>query len=536
MANDAVVEQLEKLIDIGIALSAETEPVRLLERILESAMKLTLADGGTLYSVKGDVVHIDILRNLSLNMRIGGSKGQPNTLPTIPLYRPDGTPNVNNVVTYTIHANATVNIRDSYDTERFDFSGTRRFDAQTGYRSTSMLTVPLRNHEDEIIGVLQLINATAPKDGSIIPFDTLTQRLIEALASQTAIALTKEQLIGEMKQLFEALIQLIADAIDRKSPYTGGHCRRVPAIAMALAEAAHEEDQGPLRDFRLTNQDRYELEIASWLHDCGKITTPEYVVDKATKLETICDRIHWIENRFEILKRDAETAYLKQRVALANDGKAPDPALELAYQARCAELDEQFAFLKRCNTGGEFMREEDQERVRQIGRQTWLKDGEAVPLLSDNEVYNLTIQRGTLTQEERHVINDHIRTTIDMLNALPFPKHLRNVPEYAGGHHERMDGKGYPQGLTREQMSVQARILGIADIFEALTACDRPYKSAKTLSESLKIMRHMKKDGHIDPDLFDIFVRRKIYLEYAERFLEPTQIDAVDAEALLEAS
>lgn len=532
MKTNAVVERLEKLIDVGIALSAETDPLRLQERILESARELTHADGGTLYSVHLDSVRIEILRNTSLNMALGGTNAPPCTLPAIPLYKADGSPNLNNVVTYAVHSDATVNVPDSYDTENFDFSGTRRFDAQTGYRSTSFLTMPLHNHENETIGVLQLINATAPETGTIVPFDSITQRLIEALASQAAIALTKDQLIGELKKLFEALIHLIADAIDRKSPYTGGHCRRVPAITMGLAEAAHRESSGPLQDFHLTDQDRYELEIAGWLHDCGKIITPVHVVDKATKLETLFDRIHLVDSRFEVLKRDAEIACLKQQLAELGV-TALSPPLQQQLQTQLTELDEQRDFLRRSNTGGEFMNQQDQARVRDIGRRTWWLDGKSVPLLNDDETNNLTISRGTLTPEERKIINDHICVTIDMLKALPFPKHLRRVPEYAGGHHERMDGKGYPNGLTREQMSVQARILGIADIFEALTACDRPYKAAKTLSESLKIMAYMKKEGHIDPDLFDVFVRHQVYLQYAEQFLLPEQIDAVDVEQLL---
>lgn len=532
MTGSTVVERLEKLIDIGIALSAETDPRRLVERILDSAQALSNADGGTLYSVSDDTVRIEILRNESLNLYIGGGGGQANTLPAIPLHHADAQPNLNNVVTFAVHSNSTVNISNSYDTESFDFSGTRRFDAQTGYRSTSFLTVPLRNHENEITGVLQLINATDPASLAVVPFDALTQRLVEALASQAAIAMTKEQLIRDMKRLIDSLIQVIAEAIDRKSPYTGGHCRRVPAITMALADAADRETEGPLQDFRLTDQDRYELEVAGWLHDCGKITTPEYVVDKATKLETICDRIHLVNSRIEILRRDKEIDCLKRQLADLGVTEL-SPPLRQELQASHAELNEQREFLKRCNTGGEFMREQDQERVRAIGRQTWLLDGKPAPLLNDNEIYNLTISRGTLTEEERNIINDHIRATIDMLESLPFPKHLQRVPEYAGGHHERMDGKGYPRGLKREQMSVQARILGIADIFEALTASDRPYKSAKKLSEALKIMAHMKKDGHIDPDLFDVFIRHRVYLQYAERFLNPEQVDDVDIRCLL---
>lgn len=526
-----MISRFEKLVEMGIALSAEADQDRLLERILDCAQTLAHADGGSLYSVDEAGATIQIMHNDSLGIRLGGTAPEKPQVPPIPLYYPDGSANRNNVVTYAVHHNTTVNIRDSYSrTADFDFSGTARFDQKTGYRSTSFLTVPLRNHENTIIGVLQLINAIHPDTGQVVAFDAMTQRLVEALASQAAIALTKGILIQELKNLFEALTRLVATAIDEKSPYTGGHCRRVPDLTMLLAEAAHRNGVGPLKDFRMTDADRYELGIAGWLHDCGKIATPEYVMDKATKLETIFDRIEMIDARYEVLLRDAEIAHLKERLAAAERGGAVDDGAHLAVREALAAERE---FLRRCNTGGEFMSAEDKARVRAIGARVWRRDGEELPLLTDDEIENLCISRGTLNDRERKVINNHIVVTIDMLESLPFPRHLRNVVEYAGGHHERMDGKGYPKGLRREEMSVQARILGVADIFEALTASDRPYKPGKKLSESLAIMARMKRDGHIDPDLFDIFVREKVYLEYANKYLDPAQIDTVDEAALL---
>jgi hypothetical protein len=267
----------------------------------------------------------------------------------------------------------------------------------------------------------------------------------------------------------------------------------------------------------MTDKDRYELKIAGLLHDCGKVTTPVHVVDKATKLESLFDRIHLLDTRFEVLKRDVEIEFLKQGIT------------EGAMRERLRQLEDDRRFLHACNIGGERMRDEDVERVRRIARYRW-RDvaGHEADFLTEDEVRNLTIRAGTLTEDERKIINHHIVATIRMLEALPWPRHLTNVPEYAGGHHERMDGRGYPRGLTREQMSVQARCMGIADIFEALTAKDRPYKKGKSLSESLEILGRMKQSGHIDPDLFDIFVRKGVYRKYAEMFLDPEQIDAVD--------
>jgi len=530
-----LLARIEKLTEIGIALSAEKDTQHLLEMILLGAKELTNADGGTLYSVQEDgTVKMEIVRTDSLNFAMGGTTGKPIPFAPIPLYDANGKPNHHMVVTHAVLNDTTVNIPDAYDAEGFDFSGTQKFDSNTGYRSTSFLTVPLKDHEGDIIGVLQLLNAQDEETGAIIAFDEEAQHLAESLSSQAAIALTNRHLIDDLKQLLESLIQLIATAIDEKSPYTGGHCKRVPVLTMLLADAAARTTDGPLKEFQMSDDDRYELEMAAWLHDCGKITTPEYVVDKATKLETIYDRIETVDTRFEVLKRDAEIAMLKKKIAALENGTPVDEqALQDEFRDQIRLLDDELDFLHLSNTGGEFMSPEDQSRIRQIGEHPWMHNGEQIPLLTENEVYNLTIEKGTLTPEEREVINNHIVATIKMLEALPFPKHLQHVPEYAGGHHEKMDGTGYPRGLKREQMSVQARIMAIADIFEALTAKDRPYKEGKKLSESLRILSLLKQDNHIDPDLFDIFIKERLYEQYAQQYLDPAQIDQVDLTALV---
>ena len=537
---DDLFRRLDQLNEIGAALSLEKNLNALLEKILVAAKTITRADGGTLYLVKGEEgrpeLHFEIVRTASLNIALGGTTGNPIPFFPIQLYR-DGEPNNSMVAAYAaIHAQ-TVNIADAYTEEGFDFSGTRRFDQKTGYRSKSFLTVPMKNHEGEIIGVLQLINCQDPTTGEIVTFANSDQRLTESLASQAAIALTNRALIIQLEDLFESFIELINTAIDEKSPYTGGHCQRVPQLTMMLAEAADATRDGPLTGFSMTEKDRYELKIAGLLHDCGKITTPVHVVDKATKLETIFDRIHLVDTRFEVLRRDAELEAMRKKAELAGQRGVDEITqrdrlyeIERELRDRLRQLDEDRKFLRRCNIGGESMSHEEQERVRRIGVGYKWRDTSSgtSDFLSDDEIRNLTIARGTLTDEEREIINHHIVSTIKMLEALPWPKHLKNVPEYAGGHHERMDGKGYPRGLAREQMSVQARIMGIADIFEALTAKDRPYKKGKTLSESLQILGRFRLNGHIDPDLFDIFVRRKVYLQYARQFLDPEQIDEVD--------
>ena len=460
---------------------------------------------------------------------MGGTTGVEIPFYPIYLFDKDGKAVNTMVAAYAVHHDQSVNIADAYTEEGFDFTGTKNFDKKTGYRSRSFLTMPMKNHEGQIIGVLQLINAKDPRSGEVVAFSDTDQHLAESLASQAAIALTNRLLINHLENLFESFISLMNTAIDDKSPYTGGHCQRVPMLTMMLAEAVDNCKVGPLRDFAMTERDRYELKIAGLLHDCGKVTTPVHVVDKATKLQTIFDRVALIDTRFEVVKRDAEIALLKARLEKLGP-RHTDVVGDAQLVAGIREIESDRDFLRRVNIGSEAMKDEDVARVQSIARRyRWRNgDGERSDFLSEEEIRNLTIRSGTLTSEERQIINHHIEVTIQMLESLPWPRHLKNVPEYAGGHHERMDGKGYPRGLKREQMSVQARCMGIADIFEALTAKDRPYKKGKTLTESLTILGKFKLNGHIDPDLFDVFMWDKVYEKYARQFLDPDQIDEVD--------
>jgi HD-GYP domain-containing protein (c-di-GMP phosphodiesterase class II) len=530
----ALLRRIGRLNQIGIALSSERNTSRLMEIILLSAKELTNADAGTMYSAtEAKTLRFEIIRTDSLGIAMGGTTGVPINFPELPLYK-NGVANTSMIAAYTALQGETVNIPDAYTAEGFDFSGTRAFDQKTGYRSTSFLTVPLKNHENELIGVLQLINAKDPATGETRPFSGEDQQLAESLASQAAIAMTNQRLIANLKQLFEAFIQSIASAIDEKSPYTGGHCYRVPVLAEMLGQCAAESDYGSLKDFSLTDDEMYELKISAWLHDCGKVTTPTEVVDKSTKLEKIFDRVHMVDTRFEVLKRDAEIACLKQTLAAMKENtKAQAAKLARVFEDQLEEtlksLDSDRDFIRECNVGGEFMSDERKNRVSQISQYRWRSPaGIETNLLSDEEVYNLHISRGTINKEERAIINNHVVATLKMLKALPFPKNLSRVPEIAGSHHETMIGTGYPNGLKGDEMSVQARIMAIADVFEALTARDRPYKAGKTLSQSLKILGFMKKDQHIDPELFQIFIDKQIYLDYAKRYLDPEQIDTVD--------
>ena len=521
-------DRLHRLSEIGMALSTEKNTDKLFEMILEEAKNITNADGRTLYSIneEGDL-KFEILRNDSMNTVMGGTSGVQIPFPPVKTWLDSDTPNQKNVSAYVALSGKTVNIRDAYEEEGYDFEGTKSFDEKNGYRSKSFLTVPLKNHENEIIGVMQLINAK-DKKGEVIRFNKIMQEQIESLASQGAVSLTNKRLIEELKKLFEAFIKLIATAIDKKSEYTGGHCARVPIITMMLADQVVKQKTGKYKDFTMNDDERYELYLASWLHDCGKVATPPHVVDKGTKLETIFDRIELIRTRMEILKRDAEIAYLKRKF----NGQL-DENYDKEYKKSIKRIDEQMEFLQECNIGGEFMKPELQNKVKQIGNIKIKINGVEQNFLTKNEIENLNIPKGTLLPEEREIINDHIAITIEMLEQLPYPKNLSNVPEFAGGHHEKMDGTGYPKGLKEHQMSTQAKIMAIADIFEALTAADRPYKEGKKLSQAMRIMGFMKNDYHIDEDLFEIFVTSGVYKKYAEEHLLKDQIDEIDEKAVL---
>lgn len=569
--SSALEYKLTKLIDIGIALSAEKNHNRLLDKIVMEAMTFANADAGSLYlTTRENSLKFVVLRNKSLNLHMNKDDCEKASFPHLYLYDPEtGEPNHKNISTHCVLSQQSINVKDAYNDRVFDFSGTRAFDLSTGYHSLSFLTIPLKDFSGHVIGVLQLINAIDQETYATIPFTETIEPLIEALASQAAVAISNQILLEEQKNLFSSFIKVLSDALDAKSPYTGGHCRRVPILTKMIAEEACKVADGPLAAFSLSDEQWEALNMAAGLHDCGKVTTPEYVVDKSTKLETLYNRIHEIRTRFEVLKRDAEISFLKDQLS------------QETLQKTLQQLGEDFAFVAQMNIGGEGVTPEQIERLEKIASHTWertlndklglsheeLTRKEKMPILplpvtetvlqdredhliehyenflsSDchpfsfrvgspkhrfnlGEVYNLSIGRGTLSNEERYLISNHVAMTINMLSALPFPSHLKIVPEYAGGHHEQLNGHGYPDELTAERLSIPARIIAIADVFEALTAADRPYKPAKKLSQVLTIMENMAKNGHIDPDLFQLFLKTNIHQKYGEIHLLPEQMD-----------
>jgi len=518
------VTLVKRLTKIGLALSAERDRDTLLEHILTAAKDIAHADGGTLYllSPEQDILEYVIVQTDSLGISYGGSTGKKPPFRIIRMYHPEtGAPNMRTQVVRAMLNKEAINVADVYKSSEFDFAGTKQFDMKYGFRTRSVLTIPMISHRNHPIGCLQLINAKDMESGASIPFSADVCEIVSSLASQAAVIVDKETLMSDQKNLLESFIKMMAQAIDAKSPYTGAHCVRVPVLTEMLADAACQARDGVFEKFNLTEEEKYELHIAGWLHDAGKIVTPVHIMDKATKLETIYDRIALITARIEILKRDA-------RIAQLEGSLTPE-----AYQARIAELNEAMAFLENANLGSEWMEDAAIARIEALSKTTLEIKGETVPLLDENERYNLSTRRGTITMEERQIMNDHMVHTVNMLESMPWPKHLQRVPEYACGHHEKMDGTGYPKGLLASTMSIPARMMAIADVFEALTATDRPYKKPKKLSEAMKIIGQFKKNNHLDPDIVDFFVTSKTYRKFAEMFLDEAQMDEVDEEAIL---
>ncbi len=519
-------EHIKTLNEIGIALSAENDLNRLLDMILHQAKKFTNSDGGTLYlkSDDGKNLYFKVVETNSLDIKMGGTGGEI-TWPPLKLYDEDGKQNSQMVATYCALTGEVINIEDVYYVKGFNFEGTKKFDAGTGYRSKSMLVIPMKNYENEIIGVLQLINRLN-KDGKSIEFSKEDKDLTLSLASQAAVAITNTKLVKDLEEFLNAVISTIAGAIDEKSPYTGGHIRRVAKISLMIADAINRDEDGIFKKIHYNDDDLKEIKISAWMHDMGKITTPEYVMDKATKLETIYDRIETIKAKFEILKRDIEVEFLRVKMRAIEQNKLDDiVGLEETYKERIIKLEDDFKFIEVCNIGGEFMADEKIDRVQNISKEKIILNGEEINLLTDNEIKNLSIRKGTLTNEERDIIQNHATLTLKMLNQLPFPKKLKKVPDIAGNHHEKLNGKGYPRGLSAKDLTLESRILALADIFEALTAPDRPYKDAKTLSEVKRIIGFMTKDSELDGDLVKFFYDNKLHLEYAKEELNPEQLD-----------
>ena len=506
--------QIKKLSDIGRALSGVYDLNTLLEMIVDQARNFTNADAGTLYIVEDNTLRFKIVQNDSLKIRMGGKTGETIPFPPVELKE-------TNVSAFVALKGVSVNIPDVYDTDLFDFTGPKKFDQSTGYRSKSMLVVPMHNHDNDVIGVLQLLNAKNPLNEEVIAFSQDYENLSESLASQAAVSITNAKLISNMTELFEAFVKVMATAIDEKSPVTGGHIRRVADLTLTMADVINELKEGCFKDKTFSPDQLYELRIAAYMHDIGKVTSPVEIVEKAKKLQTIFDRIQHVRLRMTYIGQKIMLESQATKIELLQNGAA-NPAeiasLDKATQDKLDELNDIKEFINRCNEPGEFLDDETLDRLKEISIKTFIDDGgEEQPFLTDDELVNLSIRRGSITGAERKKMQDHAAVTLRMLKQIPFTKKLQNIPGFAGAHHEFINGKGYPLGLKGDEIPFEGKLMAVTDIAEALTASDRPYKKAMPLETVYRILRSMVEKGELDSSLVELFIEKDVYKIYQEK-------------------
>ena len=503
--------KFEEIMKINLAFTSQHDKKKLLEEILTLTRKLTNADAGTLYIKSKDEKNLDfkVVQNSTLKIKLNDIKDSDNW-PSLPIYLDDGTENNKMVAVVCANEKRIINILDVYKTRKYKFDGTKKFDNTTKYRSKSMLVIPLINHENDVIGVLQLINKM--KNNEIITFDKFDEKVISSLSSQAAMALTNMQLLDSLEEFLNAFVSTIAKAIDAKSPYTKDHILKVEKIALLIANAINS-DETIYKDIKYSDNDYKQIALAAWMHDIGKISMPDYVLDKATKLEKIYDRIDLIEQRFELIKKDKEIEYLKKQISQEEFDKSIE------------ELTNYTTFIKRINLGGEFMDDKDLLKLEKISKLTYKKDNIETPLISSDEYYNLSIRKGTLTKEEIDIIKNHAQLSLDMISGLPFPKKYKDVLNIACNHHEKLNGTGHPRGLSKENITLEDRIMILSDIFEALTSSSRPYKKAMKLSTVKNILQNMYEKDELDKDLTEFFFNHDIFKQYSNEALNPEQLD-----------
>jgi len=509
--------QIKKMSDIGRALSGVHDLNALLEMIVDQARSFTNADAGTLYILEDETLRFQIVQNDSLKIFMGGKTGETIPFPPVELKE-------SNVSAFVALKGKSVNIPDVYDTNLFDFTGPKKFDQSTGYRSKSMLVVPMKNHDNDVIGVLQLLNATNPVNNEVIAFSQDYENLSESLASQAAVSITNAKLISNMTELFEAFVKVMATAIDEKSPVTGGHIRRVADLTLTMAEVIHNHDEGAFKDRKFSPDQMYELRIAAYMHDIGKVTSPVEIVEKAKKLQTIFDRIHYIRLRMDYIIQKVKLEGQQKKIELLERKAdlAEIKKVELKSEKQIQEMEDIRSFINKCNEPGEFLEDETLDKLKEISLRTYLdNEGQQQPFITEDELLNLSIRRGSITDAERKKMQDHAAVTLKMLKQIPFTKKLKNIPSFAGAHHEFINGKGYPLGLKGDEIPFEGKLMAVTDIAEALTASDRPYKKAMPLETVYRILRSMAGNGELDNDMVELFINEEIYKTYQEKHETP---------------
>ena len=514
---ESIISDLTKT---GASLSANKNIDSLLESVIYHARKLTNADAGTLYILKDNVLHFQIIQNETLGNNLGGPTGDPINLPPVEIIE-------SNVSGYVALKGETVNIADVYHSDLFNFEGPKKFDAATGYRSQSMLVVPMKNHENDIVGVFQLLNSKDPNTGEVGPFSVEAENIAVAVASQAALALNNAILVRDMEKLFEAFVEVMATAIDEKSPVTGNHIRRMSNLTLEMADVINEISEGPFKDQAFDENQIYQLRLACLMHDIGKVTTPVEIVEKGKKLETVFNRIEHLDMRLCYIKQKTTNACMGQKLKLLQENANEEvlKKVDEENQNKLNELEEIRQFLRRCNEPGEYLADEMVDRLKSIAKMTYTDDeGVEQNYLSQDELKNLSIRKGSITEEERKIMQNHASVSLKMLEQIPFTKKLKDVPIFAGAHHESPNGKGYPLGLKGDEIPFEGKLLAVADIAEALTAADRPYKKAMPVEVVNRILRDMASKEELDSDLVELFINQDVYGRYKNKLENKTEL------------
>ncbi len=505
---------MERLHQIGIALSSEKNLNRLLETIVAEARGFTRCDAGTLYRVNDQekVLTFEIMQTESTGYYAGGTTGDKITVPPVHLEK-DGEPNCANVSAYVAITGEVVNIPDVYEAEGFDFTGPKKYDEMTGYRTQSMLVIPMRDHTDKVIGVLQLINAF-DADSKRIPFESRFESMVRSLASQAAVAINNAQLILDIENLFKSVVHYTVKAIDARSPHTAGHSGRVATLTRRLAETVNLQTDGPFADVHFSEEQIEEIWMASIMHDVGKIGVPEAVLEKQYKLDGA--RYERVVDRFQRIR---ELAIMRARLRNANNGQ-PEDLIDEELLKTLQEWEEDYEFIQWVNKPG-FLAPEKKEQLDRIAAKTYTDwKGDEQPYLTEEEHLNFSVIKGNLTDEERRQIQNHVIHTEEMLLKLPFTDKLAQVPMFAASHHEWLNGKGYPKGLKGDQIPFPARMMCIADVWDALTAQDRPYKPAIPPEKSSQILKGGAEHDEFDKELVDLFISYRLWEQKPDEVAE----------------
>ena len=513
-----------QLIQVSRELSGGKPLPQLFQKVIELICKSTGSDGGTLYmhDRKQNSLKAVLLTNYSLNINSVVEEFDPLSVSgfiEVPLYQKDVASA--KISTSSFLERRIITVEDVNNNNQYDFAGVRDFDKKNNYKTERIIAFPL-NANNIAVGVLQVINPNPEC------FQPSTLEFLESLASQIAIALNNAVLIKEGENLLGAIVQMIGMAIDEKSPHTAGHCYRVTELTMMLADAVSAKTSGVFADFKLSDIGRDELRMAALLHDVGKVVTPDHVLEKRTKLYMPTDRMEFLVERARLLKADAELKTLKEAIIAAGQ----EDLLQSIVNVNTDSLSlEDIDFLDKANKGLIVMTDENIERLNKISNHTiapnpYSPQAQPENVIPRDDVSNLKTFRGTLNPEERKIMENHVKSTIRLLSSIPWPHRFSRLVEYAGHHHEKLNGTGYPNRISAESLSIPARILGIADRFEGMSAPDRPYRSkSMTLSRVLSIMQSMCKEGEIDPELYDVFIESKIYIIYGKKYLDATLVD-----------